>query len=306
MHAKVFITGGAGFIGSHVAEKYGSSAAETVVYDNLSSGRRENIARLANVKFVRGDILDYSRLEQAMRGCATLFHLAAYVSVPGSMEKPELAIDANVTGTVNVLKAAVANGVRVVVFASSAAVYGPAEACPKRIDMPPEPASPYAITKLAGEHLVNMYARENGFRAVVARFFNVFGERQDPGSLYAAAVPAFITRVLKNEPLTIYGDGGQTRDFIYVKDLACYLEALSRSGTGLYNVGYGTPVTINALAEKIIAVAGSSSRIQYSTARPGDVWHSYADVKRIKKEVRIPLVGFDEGIKRTIAYYSIR
>ncbi|AEJ61887.1 NAD-dependent epimerase/dehydratase [Spirochaeta thermophila DSM 6578] len=298
----VCVTGGCGFIGSHLVEALVEKGCTVKVLDNLSTGRKENIAHL-DVELYEGDIRDPDEVVRALHGVDTIFHLAAQISVPASIEDPLTTEEINVRGTLNVLEAAKLHNVSTVVFASSAAVYGDSPECPKRLDMIPQPVSPYAITKLAGEYYVAMYQRLCGIRGVSARFFNVFGERQDPSSGYAAAVPAFISRALKGDPLTIFGDGEQTRDFIYVKDLVAYLIALAEEGEGLYNIGYGTYITINQLARTIISLCGTEASIVYTNPRPGDVRYSYADVDRITS-LSVPLIGFEEGLQRTIEWFS--
>ncbi len=304
MTEKILITGGAGFIGSHLARHLSGEGFEVVVYDNLSSGFRKNIEGIRGVTFIEGDVVDYDALSAAMAGCSRVFHLAALVSVPESMEKPALTVQVNSLGTVNVLNAMAERGASAIVYASSAAVYGESPVCPKTLDMLPEPVSPYAITKLSGEHFLSLYGRERKFRAVSARFFNVFGERQNPESQYAAAVPIFITRAIAGRPITIYGDGEQTRDFIYVGDLVRYLKALSERGQGLYNLGYGAFITINGLLKKIMDITGSKSPVSFAPVRAGDVKHSYADAGRVAAEIGIGLDGFDKGLKNTIDYFA--
>lgn len=299
---RVFVTGGAGFIGSNLVEYYCKNDYEVVVYDNLSTGFKNNLENLKNVILVNGDILDYGLLKKSMAGSDKVFHFAAEISVAGSMLNPIYTEEINSIGTINVLKSMVENGVKTIVFASSAAVYGESEECPKKVSMLPAPISPYAITKLAGEYYINMFMRQNSIKGIICRFFNVFGERQNPKSSYAAAIPIFITKALRDEKITIYGDGEQVRDFIYVKDLVKYLALLSDLASGTYNIGYGKFITINKLAEAIINYIGSKSTVFYDKPRLGDVKFSYADVDTIK-DLNVDLIGFDRGLRNTVDYF---
>ena len=301
---RVFITGGAGFIGSNLAELLSSLGYEVVVYDNLKSGFLENINSIPNVRFINGDILDFGKLCDAICGCSKVYHFAAEISVPASVENPKYTEEVNTLGTINLLNAMMKNNIKNIVFASSAAVYGDSEVCPKTLDMAPNPISPYAISKLSGEYYIKMFTRIHGFKGVVTRFFNVFGDRQNPNSQYAAAVPIFISKALKGDAITIFGDGEQTRDFIYVKDLVRYIYELSNNGTGSYNLGYGERITINDLVNKITRLTNSTSKVDYKPTRAGDVKHSFADVSRLKELKNIELFGFEKGILKTIEYFK--
>lgn len=297
---RILITGGAGFIGSHIAEHFHHDA-EVRVLDNLRTGYRHNLDSL-KVDFFPGSILDRALLDQAMQGVDYVFHLAALVSVPESMEKPRECADINVTGHLHVLESAAAAGVKKLVFASSAAIYGNNPAVPKLETMLPEPQSPYAVTKLDGEYYNTLFTRTGKLSTASTRFFNVFGPRQDPRGAYAAAVPIFIEKALRNEPITIFGDGEQTRDFIYVKDIvgALVFAATTPETTGTFNVGYGQKLSINALAEKVIALTGSSSSIQHLPERPGDVKHSLASADKLRGAGWSPIHNFEEGLASTI------
>ena len=270
----------------------------------MKSGFKRNIENFKNVSFITGDILDYDLLQKSMKGCEKVFHFAAEISVPASMLNPIYTEEVNSIGTVNILKAMVANNIKTIVFASSAAVYGDSEVCPKTTEMLPNPISPYAITKLAGEYYINMFAREHKITGIICRFFNVFGERQNPKSAYAAAIPIFITKALKNEPLTIFGDGEQVRDFIYIKDLVSYLVNLSEYKSGIYNIGYGKYITINELAKFIVKYVNSKSDIIHDKPRLGDVKYSFANVDGVKNLENISLIGFDKGLRNTIDYFK--
>jgi UDP-glucose 4-epimerase len=301
---KVLVTGGAGFIGSHLVEHF-QGKAEVRVLDNLRSGYRRNLDGF-DVEFIEGSILDADAVKRAVEGVDYVFHLAALISVPESMAKPRECVDLNVTGLLNVLEAAANAGARKLVLASSAAIYGNNPTVPKVETMLPEPKSPYAITKLDGEYYNAMFTTEGRLETASMRFFNVFGPRQDPNSAYAAAVPIFIRKALAGEPLTIYGDGGQTRDFIYVKDIVAALvfAATTPGITGTFNVGYGASTTINDIARTIIAEAGSDSEIRYEAERAGDVRHSLASVERLSEAGFRPVSNLREGLAATLRYFQ--
>lgn len=302
---KILITGGAGFIGSHVVELY-QGRAEIVVLDNFRTGRRQNLDGL-NCRLVEGSILDRPLVEELMRGVSRVFHLAALVSVAESMSHPAETVDLNVHGLLNVLEAARQEGVEKLVFASSAAVYGENPESPKVETMPPDPRSPYAITKLDGEYWCGLYAREGWLRTACLRFFNVFGPRQDPAGAYAAAVPIFLRQALANAPLTLHGDGGQTRDFIHVKDIAGALDFLAGRPDiqGVFNAGYGGSISIRALAERLIALTGSRSEILYAPARAGDLRHSCASAEKLRQAGWQPVYDLEKGLEETVRAPSL-
>lgn len=300
---KVLITGGAGFIGSHIAQQL-QGRAEVRVLDNLRTGYRRNLAGM-KVDFVEGSILDRAAVRAAVRGVDHVFHLAAMVSVPESVQDPHGCVELNVTGLLNVLEESAAAGVHKLCFSSSAAVYGNNPEVPKLETMLPEPRSPYAVTKLDGEYYCRQFAEDGRLETVALRFFNVFGPRQDPGSAYAAAVPIFMRKALRNEPLTIYGDGGQTRDFVYVKDIAAAnIYAVTTPGlTGVFNAGYGGQITVLELARRIIEHAGSRSEILHAPERAGDVRHSRASVDALRAAGFRPVSSFDDGLSETLSYF---
>ncbi|MGH7995259.1 MAG: NAD-dependent epimerase/dehydratase family protein [Opitutaceae bacterium] len=297
---KVLITGGAGFIGSHLA-RYFQRRADVRVLDSLRTGRRSNLAGL-EAEFVEGSILDAEAVARAVRGMDYVFHLAAMVSVPESVARPRECVALNVTGLLNVLEAAAAAGVRKLVFSSSSAVYGDNPEVPKHEAMRPEPRSPYAVTKLDGEFYCQQYAEAGRLPTAALRFFNVFGPRQDPAGPYAAAVPIFMRQALAGEPLTIFGDGGQTRDFIYVQDIvaANAFAATTPGLTGVYNAGYGGQITILELARRIVALAGSHSEIRHAPARAGDVRHSRASVDKLAAAGFRPAGSLEAGLAATL------
>ena len=300
---KVLITGGAGFIGSHLVE-YFQGKAEVRVLDNLRSGYRKNLDGF-KVEFIEGDILDRNAVREAVKGVDYIFHLAAMISVPESMFKPIECVDINVKGLLIVLEEAADAGVRKLCFSTSAAIYGDNPLVPKREEMLPEPKSPYAITKLDGEYYCNMFTKEGKLQTACMRYFNVFGPRQDPKSAYAAAVPIFTAKAVANEKITIFGDGDQTRDFIYVKDIvAANVFMAENDFTGVYNVAYGKKITINDLVEKIKKITSSSSEVAHLPERAGDVKHSMAAVDKLHATGFRPKNDFDQGLTATVEYFK--
>ena len=300
---RILVTGGAGFIGSHIVEAF-QGKAEIRVLDNLRTGFLKNLEGF-QVDFREGSILDKPVLEKAMEGVDYVFHLAAMISVPESMSKPQECVEINTQGTLNVLEAAAKAGAKKLCLSTSAAIYGDNPQVPKRETMTPEPKSPYAVTKLDDEYYCAMFTRERNLPTACLRYFNVFGPRQNPHSQYAAAVPIFVAKALANEPLTIYGDGEQTRDFIYVKDIARAnaFFATESTATGVHNIAYGGVITINDLARKIIQLTGSRSEILHQAERAGDVKHSYAAIDKLKATGFKPCSNFDEGLAATIEYF---
>ena len=302
---KILVTGGSGFIGSHIVEHYQGKADEIRVLDNLRTGYSKNLDGL-DCKFIDGSITDREVVRKAVQGVDYIFHLAALVSVPESMSKPGECVDINVHGLLNVLEEAAAAGVKKLVFASSAAVYGDNPSVPKVETMVPEPKSPYAITKLDGEYYLGMFQREGRLETAAIRFFNVFGPRQDPKGAYAAAVPIFIEKAVMGENITVYGDGEQTRDFIYVKDIVGALSfAVETPGvTGVFNAGYGGQITINDLAGQIIANAGTATQVLHAPERPGDVKHSRASADKLLAAGWKPQHTLDEGLSATFDFFK--
>lgn len=302
---KILVTGGAGFIGSHIVEHYQDKAEEIRVLDNLRTGYLKNLQGLKHT-FIEGSICDRELVKKAVQGVDYIFHMAALVSVPESMSKIKECIDINCNGLVNVAEEAADAGVTKMVLASSAALYGDNPTVPKIETMSPEPKSPYAITKLDGEYYLSMFNSLGRLETAAVRFFNVFGPRQDPKGAYAAAVPIFIEKALKGEDISIYGDGQQTRDFIYVKDIVgalCF--AVETPGvTGVYNAGYGSQMTIQQLAEKVISAADSTSSILYGPERAGDVKHSRASADKLRAAGWKPRYTLEEGLATTLDYFK--
>jgi UDP-glucose 4-epimerase len=285
---RVLVTGGAGFIGSHLVERLLSDGYAVRVLDDFSSGRRENLAAAkagGPLEIVAGDIRDPRAVRAAVAGVDGVFHQAALVSVPRSVEAPELSCDVNAHGTARVFDAARQAGVRRIVFASSAAVYGDSATLPLPERAPVRPLSPYGLDKLYTEQLAALYHALYGLEAVPLRYFNVFGPRQDPSSPYSGVISIFVTHLLAGAPITIYGDGEQTRDFVYVADV---VEANMRAMFGPYggpaplNVAGGNRTSLNALAALLGEIVGATPVITHAAARAGDIRHSGADITAIR------------------------
>lgn len=309
----MIITGGAGFIGSNLAEALAAEGKaaegkaaegnEIVVIDDLSAGHAENLAGI-DVRLVLGSILDRGLLRRELEGTDTVFHLAAVASVQRSVESPLLVNEINLNGTLEVLNAARNAGVQRVVFASTAAVYGISPDLPKREDMRPDPRSPYAVTKLAGEYYASIFQELYGLEAVTLRFFNVFGPKQDPSSEYSGVISRFISAIMKEEQPVIFGDGEQTRDFVFVKDVvrACILASKSRS-TGVFNVARGQSTSLNQLLMMLGRIAGRRVSPRYAPARAGDIKHSLADISKAEKIGYRPKHSVEEGLRRTVEWF---
>jgi UDP-glucose 4-epimerase len=305
---KYIVTGGAGFIGSSIVEAIAGSH-EVVVIDNFSSGKSENISGFPDtVRLIRGSITDLSLLKEAFKGADGVFHLAAIASVARSVDDPRATHETNLTGTLNVLLAARDCGVRKVVFSSSSAVYGDEKTLPKREDMPPAPLSPYAVSKLAGEYYCAVFSELFGVKTVSLRYFNVFGPRQDPHSEYAAVIPKFITRLIDNQPPLIYGDGMQTRDFVFIKDVVqANLLAMQSTATGTFNIGSGQKIDLNTLARTLAKLMKVNLQPIYETPRPGDIRDSVSAITAAKKAFGYQIrYSLDEGLRETIPWFRDR
>ncbi|RLG83915.1 MAG: UDP-glucose 4-epimerase [Thermoprotei archaeon] len=307
----VFVTGGAGFIGSWTVEKLISKGYRVVVLDNLSYGSIDNLSKVLNdIIFINGDIRDNELLEKLFKEYRFygVIHLAALISVDEVSQKPYKGYSINVYGTFNLLEMSRKYDVKRFVYASSAAVYGDPQFLPINEDHPLRPKSLYGATKLAGEALVNSYSHNYGLSTISLRYFNVYGPRMKSGP-YSGVVYVFIHNIMNNKPLTIYGDGLQTRDFIYVEDVAeANLIALESSVTGSCNIGSGSNISIKDLAYRILRLMGREDlEIVYDEPRRGDIRHSLADIsKAIKLLGWKPRTSFEEGLKRTIKYYIVR
>ena len=300
---KALVTGGAGFIGSNLAHALVGRGDEVRVLDNFSTGSRDNLAGL-DVEVVEGELRSYERVHNAIRGVDVVYHLGALGSVPRSVQDPLTSSAVNVEGTLNVLLAARDEGVRRVVYASSSSIYGSAGELPRTEAMMPDPISPYGVAKLAAERYCVSFGRVyESFEAVVLRYFNVFGPRQNPFTQYAAVVPLFLTAIARGEPVTIFGDGGQSRDFTFVSNVVdATVRAADAPGASgrILNVAAGSPETVDRLAELIGAIVGREPEKRYAEPRPGDVRDSWADVSAAREALGYePSVGLEEGLRRT-------
>ncbi len=306
MSRTVLVTGGAGFIGSNLVRALLERGDKVRVLDNFSTGNRRNLAELdGQIDIVEGELRSYERVHNAVRGVEVVFHLGALGSVPRSVQDPLTSSAVNVEGTLNVLLAARDEGVRRVVFASSSSIYGNAPELPLRESMPADPISPYGVAKLAAERYCVSFSRVyHSFETVVLRYFNVFGPRQDPGSQYAAVVPLFITAIATGQPITIFDDGEQSRDFTYVDNVVeANLRAAEAEGVSgrIFNVSAGAPATVNELAETIGRLLEKPVEKRYLPARPGDLRNSWADVGEAQRDLGYESnVSLDEGLRRTI------
>ncbi len=304
----VLVTGGAGFIGSHLATFLAGAGHAVRVLDNFATGSRSNLDALGDVvEIVEGDIQSYERVHNAVRGCEVVLHQAALPSVPRSVQDPLTSNAVNVIGTLNVLLAARDAGVRRVVCASSSSVYGANRDMPKREVMAPMPISPYAVGKLAGEGYCRSFGEVYGLETVALRYFNIFGPRQDPRSQYSAVVPKFIEAFLNGQRPVIYGDGEQSRDFTSVENVVdANVRALEADGvTGrVYNIACGEQVTLNDLVAELRELTGSTAEPEYAPARPGDVLHSLADITLAREELGyVPSVRLSEGLGRAVEHF---
>ncbi len=308
---KYIVTGGAGFIGSHIAEELAQQRHEVVILDNLFSGRLENIEPFLsqnNVTVVPGSITDLPLLRETFAGADGIFHEGAIASVPRSINNPLATNEANITGTLNVLLAARDCGVRKVVFASSSSVYGDTPTLPKREDMAPNPLSPYAVSKLAGEHYMRVFSEVYGISTLSLRYFNVFGPRQDPDSQYAAVIPKFITSILAHRSPTIFGDGEQTRDFTYIKDVVqANIRAMESGAQGVFNVAYCRRISVKELAALIMEITGITVPLVFGPPRAGDIRDSLADITRAQDAFGyLPEYTVKTGLEETVAWYRQR
>ena len=302
---KVLVTGGAGFIGSNLARGLLERGDDVRVLDNFSTGNRANLAGLAeDVELFEGELRSYERVHNAVRGCEVVFHLGALGSVPRSVQDPLTSSAVNVEGTLNVLLAARDEGIRRVVFASSSSIYGNQAELPLREAMAPDPISPYGVAKLAAERYCVSFTRVyEALETVVLRYFNVFGPRQDPRSQYAAVVPLFLTAIAAGEPITIFDDGEQSRDFTYVDNVvaANLLASTAEGASGrIFNVSSGAPASVNELADAIGRLLEKPVERRHLPPRPGDLRNSWADVSEARSVLGYePSVSLEEGLRRT-------
>lgn len=307
--AHYLVTGGAGFIGSNIIEELLRRKQQVVVLDNFSTGKKENIAPFrAKVKIIAGDVRDFKTVRRAVKGVDYVLHQAALSSVERSVADPATSNEVNVNGTINVLIAARDHKVKRVVYAASSSAYGDTPALPKIETMPSHPLSPYATGKLAAEYYCLNFYKIYGLETVCLRYFNVFGPKQDPTSFYSAVIPKFIAAYLRGDAPTINGDGKQSRDFTYIDNvvssnlLAC--RAPSAAGE-VMNIACGKRYTVNELAQKIAKIMQVDDNLKYGPARPGDVRHSLADIRKAGKLLSYAVkVDFDEGLRRTVHWFG--
>ena len=308
---RYLVTGGAGFIGSHLVEHLVGEGHNVVVLDDFSTGKRENLDGLLDrIELIEGTVTDSATCARACRGVDFVLHQAALASVPRSIRDPLATHHANVTGTLNVLLAAKEANVRRVVYAASSSAYGNTIELPKHEGMVPRPLSPYAVSKLAGEHYCRALHASFGIEAVALRYFNIFGPRQDPTSQYAAVVPKFIVAAQSGEGPVIFGDGEQTRDFTFVANavranmLACI--APTAACGEVFNVGCGARISVNELWQRIATLVGCDAQAHYVPARAGDVRDSLASLERSQLRLGYtPAVTIDEGLRRTVEWYTV-
>lgn len=302
------VTGGAGFIGSHLVDELVRRGERVRVVDNLSTGKRENLAhQLERIELLEGDLAQLETARQAVDGVDYVLHLAAIPSVPRSVANPLASNDANVTGTLNLLVAARDAGVKRLVYSSSSSVYGNSPVLPKHEEMPTQPLSPYAVSKLAGENYCMAFARVYGFPAVCLRYFNVFGPRQDPQSQYAAVIPRFVSAMAQGISPVVYGDGTQSRDFTFVANVveANLLACTSSAAVGrVINAALGGQITLLELAGMINRILGTDLPVSFEPERAGDVKHSRADTRVAESVLGFrESVSFEEGLARTVAWF---
>jgi len=305
--ANYLVTGGAGFIGSHLSEELVRRGHRVRVADSLITGKRANLDHISGVEFLEGDLADMAFAQQAVEGMNYVLHQAAIPSVPRSVKDPITSNRANVDATLNVLVAARDAGVKRLVFAGSSSAYGNTPTLPKHEGMPDSPLSPYALQKVVGEQYLQMFTKLYGLETVTIRYFNVFGPRQDPSSPYSGVISVFATALLENRPATIYGDGGQTRDFTYVANVvdgvlrAC--EANGASGE-VINVATGGRISLNELYHTMKKLVGATVDPVYVDTRAGDVRDSQADISKARRILGYePVVSFEEGLRRTVEWY---
>jgi UDP-glucose 4-epimerase len=303
---KVAVTGGSGFIGSNLAGELVKNH-DVAIIDNLSTGRIENLDYICDkIEFIQGSVTNLNLLKKAFKGADTVFHQAAIPSVQRSVDNPIASNKANIDGTLNVLVAAKDCGVRKVVYASSSSVYGDTPTLPKKEEMKPNPKSPYAVSKLAGEYYCRVFSEVYGLKTACLRYFNVYGPRQDPKSQYAAVIPRFVARILAHEPPVIFGDGTQTRDFTFVKDVAhANILAMESNTEGVFNIACGTRVSLNELAVKIMEITDIKVDLIYDEPRPGDIKDSLADIYSANKMLGYePRFNLNSGLEETIKWFQ--
>lgn len=305
--ARYLVTGGAGFIGSHIVHGLLARGDEVRVLDDLSTGRADNVPSEADL--IIGDLTDPDARRRALDGVQGVFHHAAKISVPESVEQPHAYELVNAAATVALFEDAVRAGVRRVVFASTSAVYGDAPMLPKREDQAPDPLSPYAITKLTGERYAAFFTRYRGLEVTALRYFNVYGPRQDPGSAYAAVIPKWASSLAAGRSLVVFGDGTQSRDFVHVEDVVrANLGAMASpvAPGRVYNVAAGRTVTLLELIATLEMILGRAPQVDFAPPRAGDVLHSGAAIDRARTDLDYePLVSLEAGLRATLAWFGV-
>ncbi|HEU4344382.1 MAG TPA: SDR family oxidoreductase [Candidatus Binatia bacterium] len=302
---RCLVTGGAGFIGSHIVRRLVGEGRVVRVVDDLSTGQEARLNDLRDcIEFVRGDVADANVSDTVTKDIDYVLHQAAVPSVQRSVRDPVGTNRANVTATLNLLESSRMAGVRRFIYAASSSAYGDTEVLPKFEEMPPNPLSPYALQKLVGERYCKLYHDIYGLQTVSLRYFNVFGPGQDPHSEYAAVIPKFISKLLANEPITVYGDGEQSRDFTYIENVVesnlLAFQANQASGK-VFNIGYGQRTSLNTLIRMLERIIGVEAQVRYEPPKTGDVRHSLADIKRAQDVLGYwPTVDIEEGLRRTV------
>ncbi len=303
------VTGGAGFIGSNITEELVRRGARVRVFDNLSTGKKENLAPfMKSIEFMKGDLRQPAHLKKAMKGVTYVLHQAAFRSVPKSVDNPRAANDNNATGTLNALMAAKAAGVKRFVYAATSSAYGECPVFPQKESLPTAPVSPYAVSKLAGEHYCHVYAKTYGLETVALRYFNVFGPRQNPESVYSAVIPKFMELAALGRPLEVHWDGRQSRDFTYVANVVDgNLRAATADGVSgrMFNVATGTNISLLDIAAELEGILGHKIKKVFLPRRKGDIRKTFSDISLARKALKYkPLVGFQEGLRLTWEYFS--
>jgi len=307
--AVYLVTGGAGFVGSHIVEELLRRGETVRVLDNFSTGKRENLAPFIDkIELMEGDLRSQHQVREAVRGVDYISHQGALPSVPRSVQDPITSDQVNVGGTLNILDAAKEEGVTRVVFASSSSVYGANEEVPKRETMIPAPISPYAVTKLTGEHYCRVFSHIYGLETVALRYFNVFGPRMDPTSAYSAFVSIFVVGLLNGSPLVVHGDGSISRDFTYITNVVeANMRALDAEGVSgeAFNVGCGDTMSLNEVIDALRELTGKEGTVSYGPPRSGDVQQSMADISKAREMLAYaPGVAVREGLKRAVLWYG--
>ncbi len=306
----VLVTGGAGFIGSNLVKELLKRGYNVRVLDSLATGRKGNLEDMMDkIEFIEGDIRDREIAKKVMEGVYCVFHEAALPSVPRSVEDPLTSNDVNINGTLNMLFAAKEAGVKKFIYAGSSSAYGESETLPKVETMKPSPLSPYAVSKLTGEYYCQVFHRLYGIETVVLRYFNVYGQNQDPNSQYAAVIPKFITSILSGKSPTVYGDGEQTRDFTFVSDVVeanmLAMENSSKAAGRVMNASFGKAISINDLIALMNRILGKDVKPEYLDERPGDIKHSLADISLAKELISYyPKFSIEEGLKEAVKHYG--